>query len=107
MKPETKIVHQIEKWISDNGGEVLKLHGSAMQRSGEPDLIGGFGIGTKYPNAKFVYEVKLPGETPREDQMFRLSRWRRAGFSVGWGTSLEDFVAFANKWGTIYDSVKY
>lgn len=88
QKPETKIVKTIEAHILENGGEVLKLHGSAMQRSGEPDLIG------SYMLTPFVYEVKLPGETPREDQLYRLQRWRRQGFAAGWGTSLTDFIRF-------------
>ena len=88
VKPETKIVQQIEKWIFDHDGEVLKLHGSAMQRSGEPDLIGAYIL------TPFVYEVKLPGEEPREDQLYRLKRWRRQGFAAGWGCSLEDFLRF-------------
>lgn len=92
MKPETRIVNQIEAWIFEQGGEVLKLHGSAMQRSGEPDLIGGFGPETCYPMVHFVYEVKLPGEKPRDDQKYRLDRWRRAGYDASWGTSLKEFV---------------
>lgn len=94
QKPETKIVKQIEKWIFEQGGEVLKLHGSVMQRSGEPDLIGGFGIGTNYAGVHFVYEVKLPDEEPRDDQIYRLDRWARAYFTAGWGTSLTDFIRF-------------
>lgn len=88
MKPETRIVHQIESFILANGGEVLKIHGSVMQRSGEPDLIG------SYMLTPFVYEVKLPNETPRDDQLYRLERWRKQGFAAGWGTSLQDFKSF-------------
>jgi|SRR5689334_419491 len=88
MKPETRIVDQIMMWVFEQGGEVLKLHGSAMQRSGEPDLIGAV------DSKPFVYEVKLPGEQPREDQIYRLERWARVGFRAGWGTSLKDFEEF-------------
>lgn len=91
MKPETKIVHQIENWVLEHGGEVLKLHGSAMQRKGEPDLIG------SYMLVPFVFEVKLPGEEPRDNQLYRLQRWRRQGFAAGWGTSLESFFDFINE----------
>jgi len=94
MKPETKIVHQIEKWIYEQGGEVLKLHGSAMQRKGEPDLIGGFGKDTQYAGVHFAFEIKLPGEEPRDNQLYRLQRWENAYFDVGWGTSLEAFIGF-------------
>ena len=94
IKPETKIVKQIEKWVYEQGGEVLKLHGSSMQRSGEPDLIGGFGRDTKYGGVHFVYEVKLPGEEPRDDQKYRLERWARSYFTAGWGTSLQEFIRF-------------
>lgn len=97
LKPETKIVKQIEKWVFDQGGEVLKLHGSVMQRSGEPDLIGGFGMDTKYAGVHFVYEVKLPGEEPRDDQLYRLDRWGLAYFSHGWGTSLGEFIEFIRR----------
>jgi hypothetical protein len=93
-KPETRIVKQIERWILSEGGEVLKLHGSAMQRTGEPDLIGGFGLKTKYAGVHFVYEVKLPDEEPRPDQLYRLERWANAYYSAGWGTSLGDFIHF-------------
>lgn len=94
MKPESKIVDKIEAWVFEQGGEVLKLHGSAMQRTGEPDLIGAFGPETAYPMVHFVYEVKMPGEEPREDQHYRLERWERAGLSASWGTSFENFVWF-------------
>lgn len=94
IKPETKIVKQIETWVFEQGGEVLKLHGSSMQRSGEPDLIGGFGPYTKYGGVHFVYEVKLPSETPRDDQLYRLARWEKVYFNAGWGTSLQEFIRF-------------
>lgn len=97
QKPETKIVNQIQDWVFEQGGEVLKLHGSGMQRKNEPDLIGGFGKDTKYAGVHFVYEVKLPGEEPRDGQLHRLDRWARAYYTAGWGTSLAEFIEFIKK----------
>ena len=97
QKPETAIVDRIQEFIRQHHGEALKVHGSAMQRSGEPDLIGGFAVvgeTSKYAGINFVYEVKLPNEKPRADQIYRLKRWARLGYAAGWGTSVDDFRSF-------------
>ncbi len=94
QKPETKIVNAIQQWVNDHNGNVLKLHGSSMQRSGEPDLIGGIISiyeGTEYAT-HFAVEAKLPGELPRPLQVYRMNQWAKVGYWADTVYSLDDFI---------------
>lgn len=55
MQPEARLSKKILKALKANGGYWVKVHGSAMQTTGLPDIIGcyeGWFVG---------FEVKLPG----------------------------------------------
>lgn len=94
QKPETKIVKQITDFIEEMNGNVLKIYGNAVQRSGEPDLIGGIVVlHDGYPTLifHFAVEVKVPGEDARPLQLYRLDQWKKAGFITGVVHSLDEF----------------
>jgi hypothetical protein len=66
-----------EEW----GGECVKIHGTAAQRAGTPDLLICLG-------GRFVAcECKQPGKKPTPLQMKRLRDWQAAGAIAGWVTT--------------------
>jgi hypothetical protein len=90
-KPETRISTEIQRWVEDNGGNVLKLYGNSLQRSGEPDLIGGIIHPDDHDPVHFAIELKIPGEDASKLQYYRMSQWAKVGFVTGVAHSLEEF----------------
>lgn len=90
-KPETNVVNGMVTWLEDRGANVLKIHGSAMQRRSEPDIIGGISLvampnnGGRYytVDVPFAFEVKHGNNTASKLQEYRLEQWARVGFCVG------------------------
>lgn len=71
-----------------------KRHTGPLEETGHPDIEGcrqGF---------CFQVEMKRPGRKPTTKQMARLLRWRAAGATVGWATSLDEFRAIVERAGT-------
>ena len=62
----------------------LKLHGSACQRSGEPDLL------IVHEGRAVLCEIKRPGRHPTPLQVVRLKAWRSAGAICGVARSVDD-----------------
>lgn len=93
QKPETKIVDAAQEWVEENGGNALKVYGNAIQRSGEPDLIGGIYVpgNWEHPFVHFAIEFKLPGEDARKLQKYRMKQWAKVGFKTGVAHSVEEF----------------
>lgn len=74
-KKESRLQQRIKKaLLKEVGGKWWKVHGSAFQESGQPDLDGvvdGF---------SFKFEVKVPLEgKPSELQLQTLDEWRQQG----------------------------
>lgn len=104
IKPETKIVDAIQSYVEFRGGNVLKVHGSSVQRLGEPDLIGGIPAPESYNkrvgrtvNVPFAIEVKLPGEEARVLQLYRIAKWAKVGFCTGVVHSVGEFEDLIEK----------
>lgn len=77
-------MHRVRKM---HGGEVLKVHGSGTQQSGQPDHI-------VCIRGRFVaIELKQPGKRPTPLQMKRLRSWAKAGALVGWATTEVEYEA--------------
>lgn len=76
---ETALQKACQRRIREvHGGEVVKVHGSASQQSGTPDLLG-------CVRGRFVaVELKQPGKKPSAIQMKRLRDWEAAGGLAGW-----------------------
>lgn len=77
-KAESRLQQRIAKALKAEGVKLFKVHGSAFQESGQPDLIGcingqTFGI--------FLgFEVKIPIKgAPSELQLETLLEWRERG----------------------------
>ena len=62
----------------------FKVHGSAYQRAGIPDLIG------CHRGRFFALEVKQPGEQPTKIQRYEMMRLVQSGAVVGVARSVED-----------------
>jgi Holliday junction resolvase len=52
--PETRLQRSIQKWFTDKGFYVLKIHGNQFQKSGIPDLL------IMREGRAFFIEVKTP-----------------------------------------------
>ena len=74
-KPETRLQQRIQKKLkAEVGGKWFKVHGSAFQEAGQPDLIG------CVDGRFFGFEVKIPGKGKVSAiQAETLKEWRREG----------------------------
>lgn len=77
-RTETELQQACQKRIRGEwGGEVIKIHGSAAQQRGTPDLLA-------CVRGRFVaVECKQPGKHPTALQLKRLRDWQRAGAIAG------------------------
>jgi hypothetical protein len=89
VKPETRIVQLIKNYLKAAWqGDCYHVHGSMLQRKGEPDLDGSICIGIKWVHLKI--EVKTPDGEPSELQKHRLREYGKRGYMTGVVTSVED-----------------
>src|SRR4051812_43230583 len=74
-KTESRLQQRIRKaLLKECGGKWWKVHGSAFQESGQPDLDG------VCETFSFKFEVKVPlTGKPSELQLQTLAEWREAG----------------------------
>lgn len=91
-KEETGIVQACLKWLTSEavGGDGYHVHGSILQRGGEPDIDGSIPDG-KGGHIHFKCEVKVPGQKPDPLQQHRLEQYRLRGYLAFWVVSLEEF----------------
>ncbi len=91
-KPETLLVEKLIAYVKKElKGDCWHVHGSMMQRAGEPDLDGAF----KTEKGNFVHfkvEAKMPGNVPSKLQTARLGTWSQLGYTCGVVWSLEEFI---------------
>ena len=101
-KPETKITVACIQWIKDVGGDAWHVHGSAMQRAGEPDIDGvlPYSRVVKYGAHEapqywihLKIEVKTATGKPSELQIERLRRYSKMGYCAGIVTSVDELKA--------------
>lgn len=86
--PETKITEACIAWIKDNGGDAWHVHGSPLQRQGEPDLCGEFPTADGWLHLKI--EVKTPTGVLSKLQEYRLDKYAKRGYTVGVVTSVNE-----------------
>lgn len=96
INPETKLQNQIIVALCQNGcvarnhtvGQFFTNYGGRVEigKPGEADVWG-----HRISDGKAFYiEVKLPGETPRKNQLEFLEAMRNAGAIAGWCTSVDE-----------------
>lgn len=76
-KPETLLSRRCMEIVEQYGGKVIKIHGSAYQEVGTPDLLGAVP-----PDIHFFVELKNPGEEATPIQLYRLMQWAKLGFKT-------------------------
>ena len=84
MPSERSIVNAISRRLKDRGVWHFKVHGSAYQRAGIPDIVG------CCRGRFFAFEVKRPGEDPTKIQRYEMMRLAESGAIVGVARSVED-----------------
>lgn len=95
MKPETKLQNKIIVALCERGcfavnhtvGDFYTKYGGMVSVGvpGESDIWG------HRPDGRAFYvEVKMPGETPRQNQLDFLEAMRGSGALAGWCTSVEE-----------------
>lgn len=85
---ETYITQSIIEWIKANGGDAWHVHGSSVQRAGEPDIDGAIFWRDEWLHLKL--EVKTPTGKPSRLQIFRLQIYWSEGYLVGIVTSIDE-----------------
>lgn len=82
VKPETTLVQNCLAWLKAQQGDGYHVHGSAMQRAGEPDidgwvpdLCGGF--------LHLKVEAKVGKNKPSKLQEKRLEVYGKSGYITG------------------------
>lgn len=93
QKAETGLYRRIKRYVENEGGLCFKIHGSAMQEAGVPDIIGWIPVSQAYKTqiVHFAVELKMPGNDASKLQMYQLRRWGAGGFKSGIAESLDDF----------------
>lgn len=91
VKAETKIVRDIIDWFHDQGGDAYHVHGSSVQRTGEPDIDGWVPL-EDGSRAHCKVEVKTATGTPSNIQLYRLACYRYGGYYAGVVTCVEDVM---------------
>lgn len=82
---ETALSTACQKRIRvEYGGEVMKIHGSATQAAGQPDLLG------CVRGRMIAVELKQPSKRPTPLQFRRLRSWAAAGALAGWARTEVD-----------------
>ena len=89
QKPETRIVQEIIAWIKAHGGDAYHVHGSQFQRKGEPDIDGWLPTDKGILHLKVEVKTGIGKATPL--QLYRLEKYRAAGYVAGVVRSLEEF----------------
>lgn len=99
QKSETILSNNIRDVVESWGANVLKVHGSAMQRKGEPDHIGGIILSADLYNGivddweiPYAIELKMPGNDATDLQKHRLAEWARVGYATGVAHNLQEYV---------------
>lgn len=72
-KLESDFQEKAIKLIRDKGGYVVKIHVSALQSQGEPDLM------CCYLGRFICFELKIPGNKASELQKFKIKQITNAG----------------------------
>jgi hypothetical protein len=88
--PETLITEACIDWANRNGGDCWHVHGSAFQRTGEPDICGEFHTPANHW-LHLKIEVKLMGQDATRLQQVRLDKYEKRGYTVGVVHSLDEF----------------
>ena len=70
--------------LSGEPVEWVKIHGSGMQRAGEPDYS------ITYHGRSIKAELKDKGKSPTKLQKYRMDQWLKAGAVVGVVREIED-----------------
>lgn len=96
---ETDLQRAIQRWVTERGGKVIKVHGNEMN-VGEPDLIGGLTFTLKRKegtpsvirvSVPFVAETKVGSYGLSPLQKVKLTFWSNAGFLAISPRSLDEF----------------
>lgn len=80
--PETKLFTACKQWIKSVGGDCFHVHGSSLQRAGEPDVDGWIPLA----DGNFLHlkiELKMPHGVVSPLQKIRLDRYGKVGYTVG------------------------
>lgn len=93
---ETDITQAIIAYIKQQGGDAFHVHGSSVQRAGEPDIDGALFDAKRNVWVHLKIEVKTPIGTPTRLQIFRLQMYWSQGYLVGIVTSVNDFIKLFN-----------
>ncbi len=98
--PETRITEACIAWLKKNGGDGWHVHGSSLQRQGEPDICGEFPT----PSGVWLHlkiEVKTPTGVLSKLQEVRLDKYGKRGYIVGVVTSVNELREIIHNASTI------
>lgn len=91
-KSETPITQAVIAHIKRGyNGDAFHVHGSTLQRGGEPDITGEIKFDGAWRHLKI--EVKTLDGVPSVRQLYRLNHYHKTGYVVGIVTSPLDFEA--------------
>ena len=93
---ETQIVREIIKQLKKGGGDGYHVHGSAMQRKGEPDIDGSYpSSDDKWLHLKIEAKTATGVATPL--QLYRLEEYAKRGYITGVVRSWDDVLTLIRK----------
>ncbi len=90
-KPESDFQSKVKALIESRGGYVIKVHVSALQSQGEPDLV------CCYKGHFVAFELKVPGNKASKLQQRKIKDIQRAGGTAIATQSLEEIEVILNE----------
>lgn len=94
-KEETARQTAIQRHVELSGGIAMKTHGSAIQGSAWPDIIGG------HDGKPFAVEVKCPGEEATRAQKAVLDMFANHGYITGVVENTQQFERLFRRANTV------
>lgn len=96
-KSETYLVRKIIKHLKEHHDfDGYHVHGSAMQRAGEPDIDGSVYARGSWLHLKI--EVKTPEGSPTQLQIQRIRNYHERGYVAGIVTDVHEVMTLVAAW---------
>lgn len=96
MAKEADLRRKIIRWVREQGGDAHSVHGSTVQRAGEPDIDGWLPSPRGFIHLKI--ECKLDYNKPTPLQAYRVTQYKKAGYCAFTAYSLDDVKKEVERW---------
>jgi hypothetical protein len=98
LSPESRLTLKIKEYLREQGALCFKYHADQYSQVGHPDLYGVLSYPACLRGKFFAFEVKVPGEKPRPNQLAMLEMIEEYGGLSAWVCSVDEVEHWLNEW---------